>query len=91
MDKHLLLQQLLAYLDDELPETDRQAVESHLSQCSICEDGLKHLTRDLPKIHAALQESSAPSPWPLLEELLQRYASKLGSGSGTSSSEPDSA
>ena len=39
------LAQLLAYVDDELEQSDRKKLEDHLSQCPVCSRELENLHR----------------------------------------------
>lgn len=49
-------EKLSAYLDDELPQQDRQRVEVHIDRCGRCRKTLSELER----IHTAL----GAEPWP---------------------------
>ena len=77
MNDHQSPRQLLAYLDDELPEADKQTVEQHLRSCVHCKAELENLRRVLPEILDALRESllketsPAPRQWKPPDELLR--------------------
>jgi len=61
MNDHLDQADLLAFLDDELPHDEKQAVADHLSMCESCAVALDC-------------QESPPAPWPSLEELLPQKA-----------------
>jgi anti-sigma factor RsiW len=42
---HLLFEQLQAYIDDEMDETDQEIIESHLSLCSQCREDVADLQK----------------------------------------------
>jgi len=78
MNDHLDQADLLAFLDDELPHDEKQAVADHLSMCESCAVALDCVKRQLPQILEAMREycaqESPPAPWPSLEELLPQKA-----------------
>lgn len=97
MNNHPRPEELLTYLEDELQETERQAVESHLLLCSSCRDDLERLKRDLPKILEILREyctqESPPAPrtWPSLEDLLKpKLSGSKENDSAQTTPDPDS-
>lgn len=64
---------LSAYLDDELPPEQREAIQAHLAVCPACRQELARLTR-LWEALAALP--SEPPPEGLVEQVLARLAGR---------------
>src|SRR5215471_7367280 len=76
MTKHLTREQLLNYLDGELPKAKMRAARDHIQSCWACRTELEHLQNDIGLIHDAQQQVVLPSlppppqPWPRLEPRL---------------------
>ena len=85
MNDHLTLQQMLAFLDGELPRLETRKVESHLHSCWTCRSAAERLKGDIGTILDALNERFAPAlpppplPWPSFNALLARSAPPLPS------------
>ncbi len=62
--------ELVAYLDDELEETQRKLVESHLSECDSCSMALAQLKQTMMQVSAL--PATAPS-----DEFLLRFEKRL--------------
>jgi hypothetical protein len=60
-DDHLPYQQLSGYVDDELPEIDREIVESHLESCAECAAEVRDL-RSFKSIITATEIETIKSP-----------------------------
>ena len=80
MNDHLTLQQMLAFLDGELPRLETRKVEDHLHSCWTCRSAAERLKGDIGTILDALNERFSPAlpppplPWPSFNTLLARSA-----------------
>jgi anti-sigma factor RsiW len=102
MNSHLTPQQMLAYVDGELSETEALHAADHLRGCKSCFTDIEQLKKDLATTKDALSKPisqsvpSAPQPWESLETLVARKKTKRGSApsrtarDGSQKSEPDS-
>lgn len=70
-------QQLSAYLDDELPPSDRARVEAHLNECSICVEELQTL-RWTVNLTAQMPTLKAPRSFLITEAVAQPRRTPLG-------------
>jgi len=64
--KHLSEEQISAYVDNTLPEQQRQAVETHLRQCSLCAHKVA-ATRRTKQLLAALPAPPLPRAFTLTQ------------------------
>src|SRR5262249_22950741 len=58
LSRDLVYEQIRAYVDGELIEQDRLALEDHLSTCSVC----KREVADLQSLKASIDEDYSSSP-----------------------------
>jgi hypothetical protein len=76
MSNHLNHQQMLAYLDGELPKGEMANVADHLHSCWTCRIEMERLEGDIATILDAHNESFAPSvpppskAWPTFEAMI---------------------
>jgi anti-sigma factor RsiW len=76
MTDHLTHEQLLQYLDGELPKAAMRATSIHIQSCWGCRTELERLHEDIGIIHDAQKQvllpglPPPPRPWPRLEPLL---------------------
>jgi hypothetical protein len=61
-------ERLSEYLDGELPELERQAMEQHLFACAECATALDELRRVVARAHALEDAPPAPDLWPAIAE-----------------------
>lgn len=59
---HASEDRLLAYLDDEVPEGERQVVARHLEACRPCADALEALREISRRLSVGLQRLDRPAP-----------------------------
>lgn len=71
MDCNSAHNKMIFYLDDELPESEKEALEEHLSECSSCHDLLE-------KIKPVYQKSMEVPP--ISDDFTDRTIDKLFSG-----------
>ncbi|MDE1162280.1 MAG: hypothetical protein PW792_10095 [Acidobacteriaceae bacterium] len=78
MNSHLTPQQLLSYLDGELPKAEIANTAQHLHSCWTCRTEIERLERDIAVILDAHHESFAPSmpqppsAWPSFDALMAK-------------------
>jgi hypothetical protein len=76
MTDHLTQEQLLQYLDGELPRAAMQTAGIHIQSCWACRTELERLQEDIGTIHDAQKQvllpglPPPPRPWPRLEPRL---------------------
>lgn len=69
---------LRAYLDNELPQTERSALGAHLPRCTTCQERLEQMqaqARQVETLLAGLPDLSAPDPHAAFERLRPRLPS----------------
>ena len=62
-------EQLLLYLDNDLPEDEKRRIEAHLSTCSTCREELAYLKR-IPHALKRMPQTS-PGLWDAIETRIQ--------------------
>lgn len=78
MSNHLTQQQMLSYIDGELPKSEARKVEDHLHSCWTCLTEVDKLKADIAVILDAQKEQFAPAlppppkPWASIESLIAR-------------------
>jgi hypothetical protein len=78
MNNHLTPQQMLAYVDGELPRSETRRAEKHLHSCWTCLTEMEHLKDGIATILEAQNESFTPAlppppqPWPSFQTVLAR-------------------
>jgi hypothetical protein len=78
MNNHLTREQMLAYLDGEVPKTQTAAATGHLHSCWTCRIEMERLESDIAVILDAHNESFVPTippppgAWPPFDALLAR-------------------
>lgn len=78
MNNHLTREQMLAYLDGELPKAQTASATEHLHSCWTCRIEMERLESDIAVILDAHNESfvtaipSPPSAWPSFDALLAK-------------------
>lgn len=65
---------LLAWLDGELNETEREGLEAHIATCDVCAERRDALRFTARSVTAALEETDEPSPWSEMPEALREAA-----------------
>lgn len=63
---------LQAYVDDELPGSDRQQVTQHLSDCNICQETVEEISRWRSHIQASLNQLNPESISPRISSSVAR-------------------
>ncbi len=66
--------QFTAYLDNELPEADKNQIEKHLETCAACRQELRQLKKSAEMLSAALAEPAAidfDQAWQAIEGHIQ--------------------
>ena len=87
MNDHLTRQQMLSFLDGELPRLETRRVEVHLHSCWTCRSAAERLKGDIGTILDALNEQFSPAlpppplPWPSFHSLLARSVPPLSARS----------
>ena len=59
-------EQLLLYLDNDLPEDEKRRIEAHLSTCPTCREELAYLTR-IPHALKRMPQAISPGLWGAIE------------------------
>jgi anti-sigma factor RsiW len=72
---------LSGYLDDELDEERRRALEDHLHECASCATRMRELTWLSDRLAASGRVERPEGLWPRIEEA-RREAPTAGSGGG---------
>lgn len=77
LDCSMVQEYLSAYVDDELPVEQREAIQEHLAVCPACRQELGRLTR----LWEALEDLPAASPPPeLIDQVLARLPRRKAYG-----------
>ena len=71
---------LQAYVDDELPDSDRQQLTQHLSDCASCQNSVEELFRRVSHIQSSLNQLNPESSTPRLSTSAARARLKARLG-----------
>ena len=67
---HHVKEQLLLYLDNDLPEDEKLRIEIHLSTCPTCREELAYL-KCIPHALKRMPQTTSPSLWGAIESRIQ--------------------
>src|SRR4051812_40848213 len=82
MNTDAFTSRLSDYLDDELPDGERQSVDAHLRQCESCRVTLEELRAVVSAAGRLRDSAPADHLWPGIESRIAGPASRIASVSG---------